>query len=76
MCLSTACLPVLLPWRARQQHKNITELYPVESTGTEKVGSQMPVIIVPSSPVMRFRRTGHSDFRLALCEPGRDRNRR
>lgn len=37
MCLVTACLPVILPWRAREQHKNITELYPVESTGTRKV---------------------------------------
>ena len=37
VCLVTACLPVILPWRAREQHKNITELYPVESTGTRKV---------------------------------------
>lgn len=38
VCLVTTCLPVILPWRAIQQHKNITELYPVESTRTEKVG--------------------------------------
>lgn len=40
VCLVTACLPVILPWRAREQHKNITQLYPVESTGTQKVGGR------------------------------------
>lgn len=40
VCLVTTCLPVILPWRAIRQHKNITELYPVESTGMEKVGSR------------------------------------
>lgn len=38
VCLGTTLLPAILPWRAHQQHKNITELYPVESTTTEKVG--------------------------------------
>ncbi len=37
VCLSLTLFPVILPCRAHRQHRNITELYPVESTQTEKV---------------------------------------
>lgn len=32
VCLTMALLPVALPFRAWAQHKEITDLYPVEST--------------------------------------------
>ncbi|CAM9618495.1 unnamed protein product, partial [Scytosiphon promiscuus] len=38
VCLTMLCFPWALPWRACTQHKNITELYPVESTTTQKSG--------------------------------------
>ncbi|CAN0076964.1 unnamed protein product [Hapterophycus canaliculatus] len=38
VCLTMVCFPCALPWRACTQHKNITELYPVESTKKQKSG--------------------------------------
>lgn len=38
VCLTLTLFPVILPCRAHRQHRNITELYPVDSTQTEKVG--------------------------------------
>lgn len=42
ICLTMGFLPCALPCRASEQHKKLTELYPVESTLKSKVGALVP----------------------------------